>query len=480
MDLRRVSVAAAVIAIAAISCRDTVKVEKQPGDEASEPIAQQSSAILPANNCMQDLWAQAGNSQNLQCTSNDVSIASASNIRDLNGKPLDKCDAGIPFSFIADFKVVLTAQTRYDLGLYFASDGDPNGDGALTGSCSESVIRPKDPLTGLGSANFVNLDPAPDTCGDITSAKNPQIVTVEVDNVMCKDSGNGMLALPNCTSWREPGANGVCQGPSDAFPGSPSKCNCDKAFTLPIFVETGSISVTKTPNPTSLPEPGGAFTYTVVVKNTSTVTSVTINSLCDDQYGTIVGAGCPAGKIGSITSTTCTVPFTLAAQQSSTPCTFTANLKSNDPTTLTDTVTAAGQDQNGKSVSATGSAQVAITDSPPAATIVKSLDSLQCSIVRYDVDVKNTSAVDALNLSALTDNGFGDITKVQGNVIATTCSVTNNSIAVGATYHCTFDGKFCGGTHTNAITGTLDDGEGNTIMPNSNTLTVNTSAVLGP
>ena len=30
--------------------------------------------------------------------------------------------------------MVLTAQTRYDVGFYFASDGDPNNDGAITGA----------------------------------------------------------------------------------------------------------------------------------------------------------------------------------------------------------------------------------------------------------------------------------------------------------------------------------------------------------
>ena len=43
-----------------------------------------------------------------------------------------------------------------------------------------------------------------------------------------------------------------------------------------------SIAVTKTADPTSLPEPGGDVDYTVVVRNTSAVDDVTINSVIDD------------------------------------------------------------------------------------------------------------------------------------------------------------------------------------------------------
>jgi hypothetical protein len=475
MGARRFCVAFGVIAVVAFGCTG-INDERKVQPPGPATIAEPSSAIV-AGTCMEDNWHQAGNKQGLQCTANDVSIAKASNIRDpITKQPITVCNAGQPLSFLADFTVQLTSQTRFDIGLYFAIDGDPNGDGALTGTCSENVITPL--VNGLGSHDFINLDPsATDTCGDIDSADNPQIVTVLVSNVLCQAGANGMLSLPNCTSWREPGSIIACTGPADAYPGSPSKCNCDQGFTVPVFVETGSIAVTKAASPASLPEPGGAFTYTVGIQNTAQFTTVTINSICDDKYGTIAGSGCPAGTVGSISSTTCTVPIVLAPQQVATPCTFTANFTSNDPASLTDTVTASGVDQNGKPVSNHASAQVAVTDVPPTAMIVKSLNSLLCSTVRYNVSVQNTSKFDALNLTALSDSAFGDITMVQGSVVATTCSVTNVSIPVGGPpYTCTFDANFCGNTHTDTITGTINDGEGHTITPVSNTLTVTTSA----
>lgn len=434
--------------------------------------------VVSSATCMQDVWQQHGNTQSLGCTANDVSIASATNIRSLDGSPLAQCVKGQMFSFIADFHVNLTAQTRYDIGLYFATDGDANHDGALTGTCGVNVIRPKDPITGLGSTSFVQLDGSPDTCGDIDGGHNPQVVTVEVDNVLCQDSdADGKLNLPNCTSWRQPGSNGVCQSANDAFPGSPSKCNCDVGFNIPLLVENGALAVTKTASPLSLPEPGGEFTFSVTATNTASFTALTIERICDDRYGTIAGSGCPAGTLGTVNSTDCTVPQALAPGGIF-ACSFKGNLLANDPTTDTDTVTASGHDVNGGPVSASASAQVAITDIPPTAVVIKSFSALVCSTVRYSVEVKNTSQTDALALSQLIDSSFGDILTVHDSVIATTCATT--SIPVGASSTCTFDAQFCGGTDTDTVTATLDDGEGNVIKPPSNTLTVNVGATIAP
>src|SRR5262245_11292179 len=65
-------------------------------------------------------------SKSLVCTANDIQVAFADNIRDTSGNPLGQCLSGETFSFIADFHVTTTATARYDIGLYFATDGDPN------------------------------------------------------------------------------------------------------------------------------------------------------------------------------------------------------------------------------------------------------------------------------------------------------------------------------------------------------------------
>jgi hypothetical protein len=94
---------------------------------------------VSAQTCIEDRYFQATGGH-LTRTANDVRIARASNIRDTSGNPLESCVSGQTFSFIADFTVQTTATARYDIGLYFATDGDPNHDGALAGQCSTNII----------------------------------------------------------------------------------------------------------------------------------------------------------------------------------------------------------------------------------------------------------------------------------------------------------------------------------------------------
>ncbi len=463
------------------------------------------SLLLPGQSafaqgtCIQDVWKAHGNTQNLGCTANDVRVAFADNIKDVSGNPLIQCVQGQTFSFIADFHVVLTATTRYDIGLYFATDGDPSGDGAITGGCSSNIILPlhKDDLAPkvvmLGSENpplgsgFINLDPAQDTCGDIDSAHNPQVVTVRVDNVLCKSKpGTNELSLPDCTTWRQPGSNGVCTTAYDAYPGSPSKCNCDMGFTVPIFVDTAGLKVIKTANPTSLPEPGGPVTYSMSVTNTAQYTDITLDRICDDQFGTVAsngGSSCPAGTSGTIESTSCVLPQSLGPGASYS-CDFVAivngdPLSSTIPLSVTDTVTVSGHDASGSIPDGKASATVLITDVPPTALLTKSLDSVQCALVRYKVAVQNTDpAHEALILTKLIDSALGDITSPHDNVIATTCGLgpgVNVIFGSDNAFTCTFDGYFCGLEHSNTVTATLKDNDGN-ILITTGSLTVTVGA----
>ncbi len=53
--------------------------------------------------------------------------------------------------------------------------------------------------------------------------------------------------------------------------------------TVDITNVAASMVIEKTANPTVLPEPGGSVTYTVTVKNTSTVDAITVGSISDDK-----------------------------------------------------------------------------------------------------------------------------------------------------------------------------------------------------
>lgn len=456
--------------------------------------AVEPAAALTANVCMQTNYTDHGLSQSLGCTSNDVRVARATNIDVVsggechmdNGVKVCTCNQGGNVTFSADYEVLLTAQARYDIGIYFAADGDPNGDGALTGACRLTT------LDNGNSTNFINLDPTlspaskrqpNDVCGDIDAAHNPQILHLTL-TVACQGDDSGKLKLPNCTSWREPGANQSCEQAPDAFPGSPSKCNCEPGFTVDIFVETATIEVTKTASPTTVPETGGSVTYSVAVKNLAQQASITLDSLTDNIYGDITSTG---GQITSTTcvpdanTSTCQIGGAIAAGATCT-CSFTVSMPPGDSgDAVTDTVTACGTDAFGhSSLCDDDDATVTYTDVKENPSLTKTAIATACQVdVTYQVVVTNNSAQDTLTLSTLSDDKFGTITSTHGatggfgEVVSTTCgkAVANGGpgqlpveIAASGNYTCSFVGRIttCSGTHTNTVTGTASDDDGAT------------------
>ncbi len=195
--------------------------------------------------CMQDTAGFP-----LDCTANDVSIPSATNIVILD----DGCAfPGDTVTFTADFEVMLAAQERHDVGIYFANDGDPSVDGAISGFCTISTVpfEPAPPWVDLDGTNDDPNGVLQDLCGDIDDDHNPLLPSITL-TVACVDTnGDEQLDLPYCTTWRQPGANELCLSPLNAFPGAPSECLCDLGFTVPITVPlTGTIEVIKDLTPT--------------------------------------------------------------------------------------------------------------------------------------------------------------------------------------------------------------------------------------
>ena len=151
----------------------------------------------------------------------------------------------------------------------------------------------------------------------------------------------------------------------------------------------------------SLPEPGGAFTYQVVVTNTSSASSdpLDITSLTDDIYHDITTTG-----HDGITATTCAVPQNDIPQNGTYTCTFTATFTGNAGAAETDTVTATGKDDEGHEVSDTDTAHVSLTDVPTTIDVTKTPSPTSVpepgAPVTFSVHVTNTSAVDAVTLDA--------------------------------------------------------------------------------
>ena len=218
------------------------------------------------------------------------------------------------------------------------------------------------------------------------------------------------------------------------------------------------IEVTKTANPTAVPETGGNVVFTFVVKNTSTEEPVTITSLSDSVYGTLAGdADCHVGTI-------------LAANVS---CTFSITrwVEGDYESGMThvDVFTAHAVDNDGSDATDDDDAVVTFTDLTAEINVVKwvkvsyetfwrDADSvkgpyaLEGSVVQFKFVVSNTGTAPLSNIS-LTDSDF-DLT---GCTIPAT-------LAVGAPFECIISTTAVLGQHTNTATagGSFIDGAGNT------------------
>lgn len=441
-----------------------------------------------AQNCLQDEYTASGGGK-LQCTANDVQLAAVKGIQVIGGVG-NKCLAGQLFSFIADFEVVTTSsKTRSNIGLYFGTGTGPNQIGALSGTCTDSIIAPLHTSSGasctagtpgcFGSDHYDEFDPSPDNCGDSSSGDTSpaypgvagaQGVTLEIDNVTCPLTGNS-LSLPECTSWQVPGKQLFCQSPSPSFPyetsaipGSPSKCSCG-TLSIPVQPITPTVTVAKSCN-TALsqgagltacdagPE-GSTVTYHVAITNTTPAGEggVIVDQICDSAYGNIFTApgftpACAPGTVGTASNVNCP-PGDIANGGTGT-CDFTA--VQGELATVTDQLTVNGHsDLAPVKFPAALSNTVTVTseDAPSAATITKGLVTTTnaCATVRYSVDVHNDSGFDETEtLSKLVDSAYGNIIpNTSANIIATTCAVPQ-TLAPGADYTCTFDAQFCGAT----------------------------------
>ena len=477
-----------------------------------------------AQTCIQDVWQAHGNSQGLNCTAQDVTLSEATNIQISTGGSCNQttgvcqCFAGQPLTFTADFRMDLTADTRFDVGFYIATGTGANQNGALTGQCSATASLAGNTQNGT----FINLDAPPncgngkgqppcqtgDVCGDITGPlggdHNPLFVRSTVSTT-CPSAAGQQLVLPFCTTWRQPGSNEVCLGTGNGtttngvYPGSPSKCNCGN-LAIGIFAETPNITVTKTALTSSVPETGGSASYSVTVQNNGSI-PVTLTSLTDNKYGNITAthlanANCTGSAIPNVcqpvTATTCVADGNAAtceiggsiAAGGSCSCTFTGAVPPGDfPGSFVDVVQGCANNQtNPTPVCRTDDATVPYSDVTQPPTLVKTATNPQCRIdVTYNVSVTNTSAQDVLTLNTLNDNVYGDITvaNAQGAnctgtcIVSTTCGQASGpgtlpaQIAASGNYTCSFVGRVssCSTTVNDTVTGGATDDDGASYSP---------------
>ena len=233
----------------------------------------------------------------------------------------------------------------------------------------------------------------------------------------------------------------------------------DDDATVELTDVPSAIEVTKDASPTEVNEPGADVVFSVSIENTSDPDVVTIESIVDDIHGDVTQVQ------GDISATDCAVPFDLLPGQTY-DCTFTAFVSGNAGDIVTDTVTADGVDDDGFDVSDSDTADVEILDVLPQIGLVKTADPVQLDEpggeFTFSIVVTNES-VEPVELTSLTDDIYGDVTQVQGQITSTTC-VVPTTIDVNGSYDCAFTGLFegnAGDTQTDIVAGVAQDDEAN-------------------
>ena len=251
-----------------------------------------------------------------------------------------------------------------------------------------------------------------------------------------------LLPGPYTVSEVDPGASWtvtIIGSPAEVAPDQTASATVTNTHVMP------NISVTKSANPTSVPETGGNVTFHFVVTNNGAV-PVTLTSLTDSVFGNLNGQGdCVTGG--------------LLAAGSSYTCSITQFLASDSLTSHTNVVTAIGTAADGATDDATDDETVTFTNVMPDITVTKTANPTNVpetgGSVTFTFLVANIG-VENVTLTSLTDSTFGDLNG-QG-----TCAI-GGAIAAGSSYTCSITVWLSGDSaipHTNTVTAIGTDNDG--------------------
>jgi hypothetical protein len=224
--------------------------------------------------------------------------------------------------------------------------------------------------------------------------------------------------------------------------------------TVGLTPQPPQIAVTKAAAPPTEVEPGGTFTFTVVVSNPSTLEPVTITQLVDNIYGNL--ASRPGSTCGTL------IGVVLAPGAKSSPCSFTGPFTGKAGDSQTDTVTVTGVN-NGTTVTATAQATVSLTPvpavSPPQIAVTKAAAPPSAvepgGTFTFTVQVHNPSTTTPVTITQLVDNIYGNLATRPGSTCGTLIGVT--LVPGGTSAPCSFTGPFtgkAGDSQTDTVTAT--------------------------
>jgi uncharacterized repeat protein (TIGR01451 family) len=203
-----------------------------------------------------------------------------------------------------------------------------------------------------------------------------------------------------------------------------------------------TLTLSKSANPTSVPESGGDVTFTIVVTNTS-AEAVTLDSLTDSQFGDLDGQG------------TCSAPQPMNANGGTYSCTFTQFISGDAFGTHTNVATATVLDNEENSATAQDNAVVTLTDVLPNVILTKTVEPLSRlepgGVFTFTLLLENRSAETA-TITALTDS-----------VVNPVCAaLLSTEIAPNSTVRCQYPFSYSQpGDYDNTATVAVTDNEEN-------------------
>ncbi|MCK5629381.1 MAG: hypothetical protein KAI26_02075, partial [Nanoarchaeota archaeon] len=262
-------------------------------------------------------------------------------------------------------------------------------------------------------------------------------MTTTVD---CIPDENNNLVIKSCRVW-DNNQGDVCTNLSSA--GTGSKCDCDPLIVtdIPVPVAAVPLTIVKSVDSMTLPEPGGEFNFTAVITNPSTVSTATIISV-NDTYGT--------PDCNNVTS---------LGPNESVICTFTATHTGNAFDQWTNNVIVVATDESGNQVGGvSNNVTVNLTDvAAVPLLIVKSTTTPSLmepgGTFMFSVDITNPSTVDTATITTLSDT-YGNLSG---------CVVLPYNLLPGLMITCNFTAEHLGNagdSFDNNVTVTATDDDG--------------------
>ncbi len=350
-------------------------------------------------------------------------------------------------------------------------------EGNRTGASDSASVTIADVLPEIDVSRTAEPARVPEPGGKVEFTvrvvnRGPERVELEslVDDALGDLNGKGTCSVPSDGTVVDPGGFYLCSfvsqvsGNADdtwtdvvravAADDESNRTRATGSVTVAVTDVAPAISVQKTANPSSVPEPGDAVEFTVNVTNEG-VEDVNLLSLLDDIYGDLHGLG------------TCSLqPDGMrVGPGDSYICSFTAVVSGNPAESQTDTVTAVASDDEGNRARADASTTVTIRDVHPSIAVSKIArpDHVPESggMVEFTVLVTNNGDEQVV-VNVLLDDVHGDLNG-QG-----TCSVPPGEVmlAPGTTYDCSYRVAVSGNAgdvRMSSVTAAVSDDEGNRV-----------------